>query len=117
MEVRVGDRIVFTQVDPEDYYSITTGKAYMVYEDSDGWKCISDDDGDEAYITNQVGEERAWVERASYYIAGASDGAIMIDAEELLKYISETSAIYGMNVAQVQEYLKGYIKGRKGEIK
>lgn len=112
MELRAGDRIVFTQVDPEEHYSITKGKAYDIYEDEDGWKCISDDDGDEAYITNQVGEERAWVERSRYHIVG-EDSSVMIDAEELLKYISETHAVYGMTVDQIQLYLSGYIKGRK----
>lgn len=112
MELRAGDRIVFTQIDPEDYYSITTGKAYMVYEDSDGWKCISDDDGDEAYITNQVGEERAWVERASYHIAGENRG-IMIDAEELLEQI-DGGTRYTMTVEEVIAYLRGFIRANKG---
>lgn len=113
MNPRAGDRIVFTQTDPEDYYSITKGKAYDIYEDSDGWKYISDDDGDKAYITNQVGEERVWVERSSYYIEGESDGAIMIDAEELLKLI-DGGTRYNMNVEEVIAYLRGFIHANKG---
>ena len=116
MKLRNGDKIVFTGGDYDEYYTITKGIEYTVHADTDGWMCILDDDGDEAYITNAQGEERSWVERCSYHVVDETN-RVMIDAEELLKYISETSAIYGMNVAQVQEYLRGYIKGRKGEIK
>lgn len=113
MELRAGDRIVFTRVNPDEYYSITKGKAYDIYEDSDGWMCISDDDGDEAYITNGVGEERAWVERTSYHIAGENNGAIMIDAEELLQQI-DGGTRYNMTVEEVIAYLRGFIRANKG---
>lgn len=112
MDVRAGDRIIFTKVDPGEYYSITKGKAYDIYEDSDGWMCISDDDGDEAYITNGVGEERAWVERTEHYIVG-ENSCVMIDAEELLKQIDGGDR-YNMNVEEVIAYLRGFIHASKG---
>ena len=112
MDLRAGDRIIFTKVDPDEYYSITKGKAYDIYEDSDGWMCISDDDGDEAYITNGVGEERAWVERTEYHVVGENSG-VMIDAEELLGQI-DGGTRYNMTVEEVVAYLRGFIHANKG---
>lgn len=113
MVYKVGDKIRFTGV--SDYKSyVTKGGVYRLYEDEDGWLCLTDDDGDVAYFTDSHGELRGWLEDCTFEVVKDSDH-VMIDAEELLKYISETRAVYGMTIDQVQLYLEGYIKGRKEE--
>lgn len=112
MNLKAGDKIVFTGGEYDECYDITKGVEYTVYADEDGWMCISDDDGNEAYITNDKGEERSWVERTVYHIVDEGSG-VMIDAEELFEQI-DGGTRYNMTVEEVIAYLRGFIHANKG---
>lgn len=111
-EFKAGDKIRFTGV--SDYKSyVTKGEVYRLYEDEDGWLCLTDDDGDKAYFTNAQGELRGWLDDCSFEVVSDSD-RVMIDAEELLKLI-DGGTRYNMNVEEVIAYLRGFIHAHKEE--
>lgn len=111
MVYKAGDKIMFTGV--SDYKSyVTKGAVYRLYEDEDGWLCLTDDDGDVAYFTDAYGELRGWLEDCSFEVVGDS-GRVTIDAEELLEQI-DGGTRYNMTVEEVVAYLRGFIRANKG---
>lgn len=113
---KAGDKFVLIST-PHGYVDVSTHTEYTLYETIDGRLVFRDDVNDERAFTDRSGILSDWMQPCDIRLVNDVEKPVMIDAEELLKYISKTSAIYGMNVAQVQEYLKGYIKGRKEENK
>lgn len=111
MGYKAGDKIRFTNTNEYKSY-VTKGAVYRLYEDEDGWLCLTDDDGDVAYFTDSHGELRGWLDDCSFEVVKDSDH-VMIDAEELLEQI-DGGTRYNMTVEEVIAYLRGFIRANKG---
>lgn len=106
MEYRAGDKIVFTVINSD--YEITKNTVYELYEDEDGWLCFTDDDGDEVFFTNGLGETREWLDECSFHLVVDEVDSVLIDAEELLRVISHDTTI-----REAIAYIQGYIARAK----